>query len=53
MILERVPLLLVYTPHESELVDAIIVHTAPLTAMYTVDGALWIARITLQDDYYV
>lgn len=53
MILERVPLLLVYTPSESELVDAIIVHTAPLTAMYTVDGALWVARIAPQSDHYV
>lgn len=53
MILDRVPLLIVYTPHESELVDATVVHTTPLTAMYTVDGALWIARITSQDDYYV
>lgn len=53
MILERVPLLLVYTPHESEFVDATVVHTAPLTAMYTVDGALWIARIAPQNDHYV
>lgn len=53
MILERVPLLLIYTPHESEMVDATVVHTEPLTAMYTVDGALWIARIAPQHDHYV
>ncbi|GIO93549.1 MULTISPECIES: hypothetical protein [Paenibacillus] len=53
MILDRVPLLLVYTPSESEMVDAWIVHTEPTTAMYEVDGALWIARVAPQNDYYV
>ncbi|MBY0158200.1 hypothetical protein H0178_20785 [Cytobacillus firmus] len=53
MILERVPLLLIYTPAEREMVDAWIVHTAPTTVMYEIDGALWVARVKSRDDHYV
>ncbi|MHA2853401.1 hypothetical protein ACXZ7E_05420 [Paenibacillus lautus] len=53
MTLDRVPLLLIYTPAERELVDAWIVHTEPTTVMYTVDSCLWVARVKPQDDHYV
>ena len=53
MILERVPLLLIYTPAEREMVDAWIVHTAPTTVMYTVDNCLWVARVKSHGDHYV
>ncbi|PAK55408.1 hypothetical protein [Paenibacillus sp. 7541] len=53
MILDRVPLLLVYTPSESEWVEAQVIHTEPLTAAYHLEGSIWVARITPQDDYYV
>lgn len=53
MILERVPLLLVYSPTESEMVDAWIVHTEPLCAVYEVDSCLWVARVKSRGDHYV
>ncbi|EGG36567.1 hypothetical protein [Paenibacillus sp. HGF5] len=53
MTLERVPLLLIYTPAEHEMVEAWIVHTAPTTVMYMVDNCLWVARVKSQGDHYV
>lgn len=53
MILDRVPLLLVYTPAESEWVEAQVIHTEPLTAAYHLEGFIWVARIVRENDYYV
>ncbi|MFK4166647.1 hypothetical protein ACI2LM_10310 [Paenibacillus lautus] len=35
------------------MVDAWIVHTAPTTVMYEIDGALWVARVKSQGAHYV
>lgn len=53
MILDRVPLLLIYTPTESEWVEAQVIHTDPLTAAYFLEGKIWCARIVRENDYYV
>lgn len=51
--MKHVKLRLIYAPGDGEAVDARIVSTDPLAAMYVVEGSLWISLIQPHDDYYV